>query len=224
MEEKILIKSERYSIGKGLLIFFIIVAIIGTISAIGTYSSELKEAKEDFADCYCGEDYYDLCYEHEYYDSPADKAWDHSDNDIKTIFTCIVIIGIVCALIYAWMRSYEMVVTDKRVYGKAAFGKRVDLPMDSVSAIGSKILKGIAVSTSSGKVSFLVIKNRDEIHKCVSDLLIDRQNRKDSAQTIVSVPATQSTTDELKKFKDLLDMGVITQEEFDAKKKQLLGL
>ena len=26
------------------------------------------------------------------------------------------------------------------------------------------------------------------------------------------------------KFKELLDMGVITQEEFDAKKKQLLGL
>jgi hypothetical protein len=30
--------------------------------------------------------------------------------------------------------------------------------------------------------------------------------------------------DELKKFKGLLDMGIITQEEFDAKKKQLLGL
>jgi hypothetical protein len=33
-----------------------------------------------------------------------------------------------------------------------------------------------------------------------------------------------STADELKKFKDLLDSGVITQEEFDEKKKQLLGL
>ena len=30
--------------------------------------------------------------------------------------------------------------------------------------------------------------------------------------------------DELKKFKELLDAGVITQEEFEAKKKQLLGL
>lgn len=30
--------------------------------------------------------------------------------------------------------------------------------------------------------------------------------------------------DELKKFKELLDSGVITQEDFDAKKKQLLGL
>ena len=34
----------------------------------------------------------------------------------------------------------------------------------------------------------------------------------------------QTLYDELKKFKELLDMGVISQEEFDAKKKQLLGL
>lgn len=33
-----------------------------------------------------------------------------------------------------------------------------------------------------------------------------------------------SAADELKKFKELLDMGVITQEEFDKKKTQLLGL
>ena len=32
-----------------------------------------------------------------------------------------------------------------------------------------------------------------------------------------------SAADELKKYKDLLDAGVITQEEFDKKKKQLLN-
>ena len=30
--------------------------------------------------------------------------------------------------------------------------------------------------------------------------------------------------DDTVKYKDLLDKGIITQEEFDAKKKQLLGL
>ena len=40
-----------------------------------------------------------------------------------------------------------------------------------------------------------------------------------------SAPAAAvSPMDELKKLKDLLDMQIITQEEFDAKKKQLLGL
>ena len=32
------------------------------------------------------------------------------------------------------------------------------------------------------------------------------------------------TADEIKKYKELLDMGAITQEEFDAKKRQLLNL
>lgn len=38
------------------------------------------------------------------------------------------------------------------------------------------------------------------------------------------VVAQVSAADELKKFKELLDLGVISQEEFDAKKKELLGL
>ena len=38
------------------------------------------------------------------------------------------------------------------------------------------------------------------------------------------VQQATSPAEELKKFKELLDMGIITQEEFDAKKKQLLGL
>lgn len=40
----------------------------------------------------------------------------------------------------------------------------------------------------------------------------------------IQVNETVSTADELKKFKELLDSGIITQEEFDAKKKQLLGI
>ena len=43
-------------------------------------------------------------------------------------------------------------------------------------------------------------------------------------ENIPSVSPSFSSADELKKFKDLLDSGIITQEEFDAKKKQLLGL
>lgn len=36
--------------------------------------------------------------------------------------------------------------------------------------------------------------------------------------------SSYSEADELKKFKELLDSGAITQEEYDAKKKQILGL
>lgn len=39
-----------------------------------------------------------------------------------------------------------------------------------------------------------------------------------------TVPAASSTADELLKFKQLLDMGAITEAEYNAKKSQLLGL
>ena len=38
------------------------------------------------------------------------------------------------------------------------------------------------------------------------------------------LPYVQNSADELMKYKELLDNGVITQEEFEAKKKQILNL
>ena len=48
-----------------------------------------------------------------------------------------------------------------------------------------------------------------------------RAELRTSSNTVIQ---QASAADELKKFKELLDMGVISQEEFNAKKKQLLGL
>ena len=130
---------------------------------------------------------------------------------------------IIGGIFYIACAKISITVTDKRVYGTALWGKRVDLPLDAISAVGSKWPKGITVASSSGKIAFVMIKNRDEIHKCVSDLLIERQT-KPTAATAIKQEAPKSDADELKKYKELLDSGIITQEEFDAKKKQLLGL
>ena len=50
---------------------------------------------------------------------------------------------------------------------------------------------------------------------------IQNQIKKNSIQAQNNIP---SVADELLKFKQLLDAGVITQEEFDKKKKELLNL
>ena len=116
---------------------------------------------------------------------------------------CGIILG---GILYLLFGRNELTVTDKRVYGKAMFGKRVDL---------------ISISTSSGKISFLFIKNTDKFYEIINNLIIERQNKKNSNNTAENNP---DCTEQLKKFKQLLDSGVITQEEFDAKKKQLLNL
>lgn len=52
------------------------------------------------------------------------------------------------------------------------------------------------------------------------------RSRVEAAKNAGSQPIVNqvSAADELKKFKELLDLGIITQDEFDTKKKQLLGL
>jgi len=61
----------------------------------------------------------------------------------------------------------------------------------------------------------------DEVQKFVKQKVDEAKRGKNSPSTIVQ---QASAADELLKFKQLLDAGIITQEEFDAKKKQLLGL
>ena len=53
---------------------------------------------------------------------------------------------------------------------------------------------------------------------------IKQQRSTPQTTTVIQQTAAPSAADELKKFKELLDMGAISQEEYDAKKKQLLGL
>ena len=48
--------------------------------------------------------------------------------------------------------------------------------------------------------------------------------KKDGIKEEVTKVAQNSGADEIVKYKELLDKGIITQEEYDAKKKQLLGL
>lgn len=130
---------------------------------------------------------------------------------------------IAACVVFFSMKNSEITVTNTRVYGTTLFGKRIDLPFDMISAVGTTgITKGITVSTSSGVIKFVLIENRDEIHEVISKILINRQSAK--TQTMTKQEPKQSNADELAKYKDLLDKGIITQEEFDAKKKQLLGL
>lgn len=67
----------------------------------------------------------------------------------------------------------------------------------------------------------------DKILEAVSimqDIAATHKTGAGPAVTQIIQQSSPSAADELKKFKELLDMGAISQEEYDAKKKQLLGL
>ena len=70
----------------------------------------------------------------------------------NSVITVILYLGLLLMVIgvifYIAVSKVSITVTDKRVYGTATWGKRVDLPFDSISA----------VSTAMDQLSFPVLK------------------------------------------------------------------
>ncbi len=112
--------------------------------------------------------------------------------------------------------------------GNALFG--------AVGALAAGIGKG-------GKINDLhldiVLRNTDDAHMRI-DFIDDPIRIKSEIYQVVTLTAekiyaqlksaitssvdSMSIADEIRKFKELADEGIITQEEFEAKKKQLLGI
>ena len=138
----------------------------------------------------------------------------------------MIMLGVVALIVGIIMKSNtekcEITVTNEAISGKLPHGKAVHIPLNQITAINRSSFNGVSI-TSIGNVSnFHCIENREEVMKAISYLLANPQQS--SAQPAQSASANDSEAEQLKRLKDLLDSGVLTQEEFDAKKKQILGL
>ncbi len=154
-------------------------------------------------------------------------VWGSANGANEIFYILIPILVVIAALFIVLHFREKIVVTDKRVYGITFWGKRVDLPLDSISSIGtSSLFKSVSVATSSGIIRFGFLKNRSEIQAELSKLIVGRQNAPASTidRTIASSKDLISEVDEIKKYKELLDAGVISQEEFDLKKRQIMKI
>lgn len=159
----------------------------------------------------------------EIFDSFGDYL-DYNDNPADNLFWLWIYCGgagVISGLIIFWlMNPCALTITNTCVIGKASFGKRVDLPVSQISSVGLGSSGRITIATSSGKIHFWLLANREEVHSELAKVI----NKVQVEKAYATNTPTQSNADELRKYKELLDDGVISQEEFDAKKKQLLGL
>ena len=85
---------------------------------------------------------------------------------------------------------------------------------------GSRSGNSSGAYTSENAIAFTKkdLEKMKEIYNYVDGKIREYKNK--GNETVQQL----SPADELKKFKELLDAGIITQDEFDAKKKELLGL
>ena len=120
-------------------------------------------------------------------------------------------------------------VTNERVIfgARSGFSASKIFYLTDINDVDDRIVGGLMgavlrIKTASSAMAIdgtkkTLIPLRDAINDAIN---LARQ----SIATDSEVVRRESPADEILKFKNLLDQGIITQEEFDTKKKQLLGL
>lgn len=82
-----------------------------------------------------------------------------------------IVVGVFAIVLSKMMENLSLEVTETRVTGRANFGRRVDLPIKHISAVGESMFGGIAIGTSAGKIRFYALQNRDEVSDAIRQVL-----------------------------------------------------
>ena len=120
-----------------------------------------------------------------------------------------------------------MICTDQRVIflnKNIIYGTdRNDIPLNTINAVSysSKILFATITITNGANTTVI-----EQVSKGTAEPMVkaikDAQQNYINRQNVSPQPLDEA--DQIRKFKSLLDDGIITQEEFEAKKKQILRL
>ncbi|WP_446935940.1 SHOCT domain-containing protein [Lysinibacillus fusiformis] len=128
-----------------------------------------------------------------------------------------------------WERVENVQKSVSSIVGWTVIGSKFGNAGAIAGAMGANVGKDKSVATlflkrENGEKVPLVIKcDKKDLEKL--SLLIVAEEEETTHETVTTPPTTSSIpTDELIKLKELMDAGILTQEEFDAKKKQLLGI
>ncbi len=132
----------------------------------------------------------------------------------------LLILYLIVSSLVSSNRRKEICVKDDLVVCTSGAGQKLELlPSDIV---GAEVCFPNCLRIRSTGITFTItgIANAEEL----KDRILAMRAAAPQPVTIMHNEMPQSNADELKKYKELLDSGVITKEEFDTKKKQLLGL
>lgn len=139
-----------------------------------------------------------------------------------TVTLCILLIFLCIygAYVCYVTKDQRLIVTNLRVHGEVR-KKAINLPLDMIAHIdisGSNL----TITTLSGAIKCKCCTNADAVYAAILNLLNER--RYSSKVRADTSDRNAYIAEELNVYKKLLDENLITQEEYEAKKKKLLGL
>lgn len=127
----------------------------------------------------------------------------------------VVFLALVVTLFICIEEKKELIVYEESVLCKVNKKKAKQLVFKDINSVdfGSNSIK---IAGTGIRFKILNLTNAEAI----KSVIIEKKNAAQSKPEVTNV----SGAEELMKFKELLDRGIITQEEFNAKKNQILGL
>lgn len=137
------------------------------------------------------------------------------------LFIAILVLFIVLligSVLYIADKKTELTIHENAITGKKNNGKTVQFLLKDIKSVETTKTQGLKITGAGIRYDIHLIQNADEMKNVMMDMLAKVH------QEQPSVAVVGSSTSDIKEYKELLDAGIITQEEFDAKKKQLLGL
>lgn len=93
--------------------------------------------------------------------------------------------ALIALIVYLAFNKMQIVVTDKRVYGRGFWGRRMSLPCDQISSISTTILfGGITIGTSSGYLRWYCLGDKMKFYNVINDIFVERQNKEQSEYAV----------------------------------------
>lgn len=149
------------------------------------------------------------------------NIWDYfigyyQDNLLPKCCYIVLILTIVFTILVSREGKKELVVYEDSILCKVNSKRSKQLFFDDINNVDFG-KKALTIVGPSMKFKISNLSNAEDL----KSIIIEK--KKSSQSKTKTDSSTISSADELKKYKELLDNGVISQDEFDSKKKQLLG-
>ena len=175
-----------------------------------------KLMKEAGYDCYRGSEYLEYIGFVDYTTNETLIPW--------LVWGFLAIVMLFMNLWYSADNKKAMIIDADRIICKNGKKTTKEFLVKDVKSVEFASKNGLLVRGNGIKYKINLLENAEELKSTIMDSIAALPTENIVAATEIKQEIQPSSADELKKYKELLDMGVISQEEFDAKKKQLLGL
>lgn len=151
------------------------------------------------------------------------EFWLHSDSIYVILFSILAVAFLLLLAVTLYQKSdkSELAVDGDSMTAKRHNGKSLQFLLKDVTNVESKGKHGLIVKGHNITYTINRIQNADDLKATILEGMARFASILTKEEPGLTMP---DVAEDLKKLKDLLDRGILTQEEFDAKKKQMLGL